>query len=67
MTVVWRLLDMALIAQRFIDQGKGNDFYLGKVMQATYYADTTLPITSARLDTCLRDGREIIEIPDSAF
>lgn len=66
-TVVWRLLDMALIAQRFIDQGKGNDFYLGKVMQATYYADTTLPITSARLDTCLRDGREIIEIPDSAF
>jgi len=66
-TIVWRLLDMALIAQQAMDKGKKNDFYLGKVMQATYYSGVTLPITMARLETCLRNGREIVEIPDNAF
>lgn len=66
-TVTWRLLDMAVLAQNMIDQGKGNDFYLGKVMQATYFAGVTLPVTFARLDTCVREEREIVEIPEGAF
>jgi len=63
----WRLLDMALIAQGYMDQGPKSDFLLGKVMQATYFLGTTLPLTEARLDTCIRDGREVVDIPDSAF
>jgi len=65
--MAWRLLDMALIAQRKIDEGQEIDFYLGKVMQATYFVGVTLPLTAARLDTCLRLGREIAEIPKKAF
>ena len=66
-TICWRLLDMALIAQRVLDEGKKSDFHLGKVMQATYYAGITLPLTMARLDTCLREGREVVEMPEGAF
>jgi alkylation response protein AidB-like acyl-CoA dehydrogenase len=66
-TVTWRLLDMAVTAQRMLDQGKANDFYRGKVMQATYFAGVTLPLTLARLETCKRDGREVVEMPEEAF
>jgi len=66
-TMNWRLLDMALIAQRAMDAGKKHDFYLGKVKQASYYAGVTLPITMARMETCLREGREILDIPVGAF
>ncbi len=66
-TMVWRLLDMAITAQKAIDNGKKNHFYQGKVMQATYYADITLPGTLATLDTCLRQGREIVQMPVKAF
>jgi hypothetical protein len=66
-TVAWRLLDMALIAQRQIDEGRPQAFYAGKVKAATYFLGTTLPLTMARLDTCLRGGREIVEMPDGAF
>ena len=63
----WRLLDMAVIAQKAIDEGKDNSFYQGKVKQATYFTDVTLPLTVAQLETCVREGREVIEIPDDAF
>ena len=66
-TIVWRLLDMALVAQRAMDDGSKNDFYAGKIMQATYLAGETLPLTMARLDTCTRSGREILEMPEGAF
>lgn len=66
-TVAWRLLDMALIAQRQIDEGRAQAFYAGKVKAATYFLGTTLPLTLARLETCLRGGREIVEMPDGAF
>ena len=66
-TMSWRLLDMAIIAQQAMDEGKKNDFYIGKVMQATYFAGVTLPLTMARLDTCTRKGREIVEMPNGAF
>ena len=33
----------------------------------TYYADITLPQTLATLDTCLRQGREVVEMPVKAF
>ncbi len=66
-TMSWRLLDMALIAQRAMDAGKKNDLYLGKVKQASYYAGVTLPLTMARIETCLREGREILDTPVGAF
>jgi len=66
-TMAWRLLDMAAVAQRAIDNGKNEDFFVGKVMQATYFTNVTLPLTMARLETCLREGREIVEMPDEAF
>jgi len=36
-------------------------------MQATYYVDTVIPGTQATIGTCLRDGREIVEMPEAAF
>jgi hypothetical protein len=65
--MVWRLLDMAAVAQRKIDEGNKQDFYLGKVMQATYFAETTLPILKARLETCGTPSREVVDMPDGAF
>jgi len=66
-TICWRLLDMASVAQRRMDEGKKSDFYLGKIMQATYYTGVTLPVTMARLDTLYRKGREVVEMPEEAF
>ena len=66
-TMSWRLLDMAIIAQQAMDDGKKNEFYTGKLMQATYFAGVTLPLTMARLDTCIRKGREIVDMPEGAF
>ncbi len=66
-TVAWRLLDMATVAERAMGNGKNEDFFVGKVMQATYFTNVMLPLTMARLGTCLREGREIVEISDGAF
>jgi hypothetical protein len=66
-TLAWRLLDLAIIAQRVLDEGRGNAFYAGKVTQACYFVGTMLPLTMARLDICIRSGREIVEIPNEAF
>ncbi len=68
LTVVWRLLDMAVVANsKALKKGKKNDYYRGKVYQATYFTDVTLPHTLATIETCLRDGREILDIEDNAF
>jgi len=67
-SMAWRLLDMALIAQEpAARKGRKYDFYRGKVSQATYFVDTTLPHTLATLKTCLSPGREVVETPDNAF
>jgi hypothetical protein len=66
-TIAWRLLDMALVAERAMEKSGENAFHRGKVMQATYFSDVTLPLTSARLATCTRSGREIAEMPEEAF
>jgi alkylation response protein AidB-like acyl-CoA dehydrogenase len=63
----WRLLDLAIIAHTTMDEGNKDDFFTGKIMQATYFTDITLPQTSARIGTLLRKGREIAEIPIGAF
>jgi hypothetical protein len=65
--MAWRLLDMAAVADRAMESGKKNDFYHGKVLQATYFVDVTLPHTMASLSTCLREGREVIDMPDKGF
>ena len=66
-TAAWRLLDMAVIANRYLDEGNTDPYYVGKVMQATYFVSVCLPMTMARLKTCTRDAREVVEIPDEAF
>ncbi len=66
-TVAWRLLDMALIAVRIMDEKGENDYHRGKILQATYFAGVTLPVTMGRLETCLRKGREIVDMPEGAF
>ena len=66
-TMIWRLLDLAVIAREQIDAGKGSDFLSGKVLQATYFTGTTLPLTLARMETCLRPGREVVDMPEGGF
>ncbi|MGA6925573.1 MAG: acyl-CoA dehydrogenase [Desulfosarcina sp.] len=67
-TLAWRLLDMATIAyDASLKKGKRYDFQRGKMLQAAYFVDTVLPQTLASLGTCLRHGREVIEIPNGAF
>jgi 3-(methylthio)propanoyl-CoA dehydrogenase len=65
--MVWRLLEMAVIAQRKIEEGDKDDFYVGKVVQATYFTDITLPSLMARLETLGKHSREVVEVPESAF
>ncbi len=67
-TMAWRLLDLAIIARPLADKkGARHDFYRGKVYQAKYFVDITLPHTLAGIETCLRPGREVVEIPVNAF
>jgi hypothetical protein len=66
-TMAWRLLDLAVIAQKLMEAQGENDFLTGKILQATYFTGTTLPLTLARLETCLRSGREVVEMPEGAF
>lgn len=64
LTMVRQLLEMAVIAY---DRDPEKDFYAGKIMQATFFADITLPHVLARAQTSTRLGREIIRMPDEAF
>jgi hypothetical protein len=66
-TMAWRLLDMAVIAARAIEKGKKNNLYTGKILQATYFTDVTLPHTLATMDNATRKGREVIDMPEEAF
>lgn len=63
----WRLLDLAAAALREEEKSGASDFLRGKVLAATYMADTLLPLTRANLETCLRNGREILEMPGGGF
>jgi hypothetical protein len=63
----WRLLNMAIIAHKKAQKTQKNDFYTGKILQASWYTDMTLPQTLARIDSCLRKGKEIAEMPEGAF
>ena len=66
-TMTWRLLDMAVTATRAIAKGKKNNFFTGKLLQATYFTDVTLPHALATMDNALREGREVMDMPDGAF
>jgi alkylation response protein AidB-like acyl-CoA dehydrogenase len=67
-TMAWRLLDMAVTASPSArHKGRKYDFYRGKLYQAKYFVDITLPHTLASVETFLRPGREVVEIPNSAF
>ncbi len=67
-TMAWLLLDMAITAYPKTEKrGKKYDFYRGKVLQATFFVDTTLPHTMATIETCYRPGREIVIMQENAF
>jgi hypothetical protein len=67
-SMAWRLLDMALVAYNPSRKtGRKTDFYRGKICQARFYVDETLPGTLAKIDACLKGGREVVEIPERAF
>ena len=66
-TITWRLLDMAIIAARAAKTDKKNRFLTAKVMQATYFADVTLPHTLATIGNTLREGREVVQMPVEGF
>lgn len=67
-TMSWVLLDMAIISYPHASgKDKKNDFYRGKVLQATYFLDTTLPHTQATIEICQRHGREIVSMQDNVF
>ncbi len=68
----WRLLNMAIISDNLLSKmsdrsGRKAYLYKGKIFQARYFIDVFLPQTIARLKSCIRDGREIAEIPDESF
>nr|MDA3790531.1 acyl-CoA dehydrogenase C-terminal domain-containing protein [Desulfobacula sp.] len=65
-TMIWRLLDMAVIAHD-LQKKKPVDYLRGKIIQATYFTDTTLPHTLARTNILLRKEREILDMPEKAF
>jgi len=58
---------MAVKATRAIEKGKKNNLYTGKILQATYFTEVTLPHTLASMDNALREGREVVEMPEGAF
>lgn len=67
-TMAWRLLDLAIIARPLAaKKGSRHDFHRGKVYQAKYFVDITLPHSLATIETCLRPGREVVEMPAGAF
>jgi len=41
--------------------------YERRVLQASHFVGTTLLLTMALLDTCIRRGHEIVEMPNKAF
>jgi hypothetical protein len=65
--MAWRLLDIAIIAEKRAEKNTKNTFYTGKILQATWYADITLPQPLTRIRSCLRKGREVSEMPEGAF
>ncbi len=65
-TIIWRLLDMAVIAHEDLKK-KPSDYLRGKIIQAAYFTDITLPHTLARTTTLLREEREILDMPEKAF
>ncbi|MBU2488086.1 MAG: acyl-CoA dehydrogenase [Proteobacteria bacterium] len=66
--MAWRLLDMAVIAApRAVGTGRPADFFRGKVLQAVWWVETTLPHTRVRAALCTRQGREIMDMPDGGF
>lgn len=65
--MIWRLLDMARIATAAVEKGGKSDFYMGKINQATFFTDITLPHVLGKIETCLRTGKEITEMPEGAF
>lgn len=65
--MVWRLLEMGIIAQRQLEKKQSSKFYLGKLYQAKYYASEALPKIKSILASCSRDHSSIVQIDDASF
>jgi hypothetical protein len=66
-SLIWRLLELALVAENRIRESGTNAFLRGKLIQAKFMTKTMLPLTRARLRTCLENGHEIMEMPEEGF
>lgn len=62
----WRLLDLARVAAEKI-KDRPSDFLRGKLIQAAWFIDTTLPRTLAAIDRCHQPANAVIEMPEAAF
>jgi alkylation response protein AidB-like acyl-CoA dehydrogenase len=64
----WLLARQAEVALAALDQGTGDqDFYLGKIAAARFFAATVLPRLSAEREIVEQTGLDLMELPEAAF
>jgi hypothetical protein len=64
----WLLARQAEIALAVLDRGTGEqDFYLGKIAAARFFAATVLPRLSADREIVEQTSLDLMELPESAF
>jgi alkylation response protein AidB-like acyl-CoA dehydrogenase len=64
----WLLARQAAVALAALDRDAGDqDFYLGKIAAARFFAATVLPRLSAEREIVEQTGLDLMEIPETAF
>jgi Acetyl-CoA dehydrogenase C-terminal like len=64
----WLLARQAEVALAALDRGTPEeDFYLGKVAAARFFAATVLPRLSAEREIAEQTGLDLMELPETAF
>ncbi len=64
----WQMARAALVAQRHLEEGRGNSVFLhGKLTSATFYAAHFLPQVAALADTAMYGGESVMAMDEAAF
>ncbi len=64
----WLLARQAEVAVTALDQGRGEqDFYLGKIAAARFFAATVLPRLAAEREIAEETSLDLMELPETAF
>jgi alkylation response protein AidB-like acyl-CoA dehydrogenase len=64
----WLLARQAEVAVRALDEGRGEqDFYLGKIAAARFFAATVLPRLAAEREIAESTTLDLMEVPEAAF